>query len=321
MVKTYLVTGGCGFIGSHLVDALLADGHAVRVLDDLSTGSRDNLSATSEGSVSLTVGDVGDPDVVRACMDGVDGCYHLAAVASVTRSTEAWLDTHRANLGGTINVFDAAREGQSGKPVPVAYASSAAIYGDNPDLPLSEGSALLPLSPYGADKAGSELHARAGHAVFNISSTGFRFFNIFGPRQDPSSPYSGVISIFVDRILAGQPLTIFGDGNQTRDFVYVADVVRALQAGMGRAESVGGAPVLNVCTGLETSLLDLIAAIEAAANCTASTEFAEARSGDIRHSFGNPEALNTQLGVVADTTLVDGLRMLIDWRRQSRAAA
>jgi len=153
MVKTYLVTGGCGFIGSHLVDALLADGHSVRVLDDLSTGSRDNLS----GAASLMVGDVGDTDTVQHAMDGVDACFHLAAVASVARSTEAWLETHWTNLGGTINILECARGDDTQKPRPVVYASSAAVYGDNSNLPLAEDAPLAPLSPYGADKAGSEL--------------------------------------------------------------------------------------------------------------------------------------------------------------------
>ena len=320
MVKTYLVTGGCGFIGSHLVDALLADGHAVRVLDDLSTGSRDNLS----GAASLIVGTVADPEVVRGAMNVVDGCFHLAAIASVTRSTEAWYETHQVNLGGTINVFDAARSGGS-RTAPVIYASSAAIYGDNPALPLTENAGLRPLTPYGADKAGSELHAQAGAAVFGVPSVGFRFFNIFGPRQDPSSPYSGVISIFTDRILSGQPITVFGDGGQTRDFVYVGDVVRALVAGMSHAEQSRStpvpAPVLNVCTGQQISLLDLIQAIETASGLPAETTFAEARAGDIRHSCGDPGGLKEMLGVVAMTPLVDGLAALIDWRRQALAAA
>lgn len=325
MVKTYLVTGGCGFIGSHLVDALLASGHTVRVLDDLSTGSRDNLS----GAASLIVGTVADPDVVRDAMDGVDGCFHLAAIASVTRSTEAWFETHQVNLGGTINVFDAARQGsRSGsatKATPVIYASSAAIYGDNPALPLSEEAGLHPLTPYGADKAGSELHAQAGAAVFGVPNVGFRFFNIFGPRQDPSSPYSGVISIFTDRILSGLPITIFGDGGQTRDFVYVGDVVRALVAGMAQAEHAEAAavpaPVLNVCTGEQISLLDLIQAIEDASGLTAEIQFADARAGDIRHSCGDPTGLQKTLDVVATTPLVDGLAALVDWRRQILAAA
>lgn len=322
MVKTYLVTGGCGFIGSHLVDALLADGHTVRVLDDLSTGSRDNLS----GAASLIVGTVADPDVVRGAMDGVDGCFHLAAIASVTRSTEAWFETHQVNLGGTINVFDAARGASAGgRAAPVIYASSAAIYGDNPALPLTEDAGLRPLTPYGADKAGSELHAQAGAAVFGVPSVGFRFFNIFGPRQDPSSPYSGVISIFTDRILSGLPITIFGDGGQTRDFVYVGDVVRALVAGMKQAEraeeAAVPAPVLNVCTGQQISLLDLIQAIEAASGLSAETHFAEARAGDIRHSCGDPGGLQKTLDVVAATPLVDGLAALIEWRRHILAAA
>jgi UDP-glucose 4-epimerase len=224
----FLVTGGCGFIGSHLVVALVARGDRVRVLDDLSTGRRENLPP----GVELVLGDVADPAAVRVAMAGVQGCFHLAAIASVERGVREWLVTHRANLSGSITVFDVARA-EGG--VPVVYASSAAIYGDQKRLPVSEDAIPRPLSAYGADKLGSEQHALVAGQVHGVPTMGLRFFNVFGPRQDPKSPYSGVISIFCDRLSRGEPIDIFGDGSQTRDFIFVADVVAGLLAAMPAA--------------------------------------------------------------------------------------
>ncbi|MGB0629949.1 MAG: NAD-dependent epimerase/dehydratase family protein, partial [Alphaproteobacteria bacterium] len=242
-MANYLVTGGCGFIGSHLCDALQTAGHAVRILDDLSTGRRENVPAVGD----IVVGDVSDAETVTEAMADVDGCFHLAAIASVQRSNEEWSLTHRVNLTGTVNVLDAARTAKNGGPVPVVYASSAAVYGDNEDMPLTEDAETRPLTAYGADKLGCEQHARVAGTVHGVPTTGFRFFNIYGPRQDPGSPYSGVISIFADRLQAGDVATIFGDGEQVRDFVYVGDCVRFVIAGMEDASTE--ADVFNVCTG------------------------------------------------------------------------
>jgi UDP-glucose 4-epimerase len=294
----YLVTGGCGFIGSHLVEALLRAGHAVRVLDDLSTGHRHNLPP----GVELLEGDVADAALVRRAMAGMDGCFHLAAVASVERSNLDWLGTHRANLTGSICVFDAAREGRR----PVVYASSAAIYGDNPALPLAEDARPRPLSAYGADKLGSEQHALVAGLVHGVPSCGLRFFNVFGPRQDPRSPYSGVISIFCDRLRAGQGITVYGDGGQSRDFIYVGDVVRALRAAMDRAATT--APVFNVCTGRATTVLDLATTIARLLGRNPEIAFAPPRAGEIRESLGDPAAAMRALGFAAETSLEDGLR-------------
>ena len=301
----YLVTGGCGFIGSHLVEALLAAGHDVRVLDDLSTGKRSNLP---EGSVELVVGDVGDPAAVGAAMHGVDGCFHLAAIASVQLSNQDWVGTHRVNLTGAIAVLDAARTANGGEPVPVVYASSAAVYGDNENLPLAETELPRPLTAYGADKLGCELHATVAGAVHKVPTCGFRFFNVFGPRQDPNSPYSGVISIFAAKLRAGQPLTIYGDGHQTRDFVYVSDVVCHLLAGMEGASVA--APVFNVCTGRETSVSFLAETMAALLGAPLKLEFLPSRPGDIRHSLGSPANAVSALNVAAETTLASGLEQL-----------
>src|ERR1700733_8992720 len=236
-MSTYLATGGAGFIGSHLCEALVARGDTVRVLDDLSTGHRRNLPPTA----TLIVGDVADPATVAQAVDQVDGCFHLAAIASVERGVTDWLGTHRANLTGTVTVFDAIR--RQGNKIPVVYASSAAVYGDAVTVPIAEAEPCVPLSAYGADKYACEMHARVASHVHAIPTTGLRFFNVYGPRQDPRSPYSGVISIFCERVIRGAPIDVFGDGSQTRDFVYVADVVAALLSAMER--SLPGAPVFN----------------------------------------------------------------------------
>jgi UDP-glucose 4-epimerase len=301
----YLVTGGCGFIGSHLTDALLDAGHRVRILDDLSTGKRANVRDAAE----IVVGDVSRPDVVSHAMAGVDGCFHLAAIASVQRSNEEWGRTHAVNLTGAINVFDAARTAGAGGPVPVVYASSAAVYGDNPNVPLSEDAEKRPLTAYGADKLGCEQHARVAGNVHGVATTGFRFFNIYGPRQDPGSPYSGVISIFADRLASGRTATIYGDGLQVRDFVYVADCVRFVIAGMEKASTEAG--VFNVCTGKPASLLDLVGAMSQGGR-TLAVEHGPARVGDIRTSYGDPSRAEAAFGITAGTTLQDGLALLID---------
>jgi len=297
-MANYLVTGGCGFIGSHLCDRLLADGHRVRVLDNLSTGKRENLAA----GIELVVGDITDAALVRDALRGQDGCFHLAAVASVQRSVEDWVGTHATNLSGTVAILDAARHHGG---LPVVYASSAAVYGANPDTPLGESAATQPLSAYGADKLGCELHARVATRLFAVPTTGFRIFNVFGPRQDPSSPYSGVISIFSQRLARGQPITVFGDGLQSRDFVFVNDVV----AHFARAMETPAAEerVFNLCTGRSTTLLQLIATLGELLNIEPSVRHEPARPGDIRISLGRPDLARKALGIEARTALKDGL--------------
>lgn len=316
MPKQYLVTGGAGFIGSHLCDALVAQGHRVRVLDNLSTGRPHNLPPEAE----LIVGDVVDRDAVEKASEGIDGCFHLAAIASVARSIEDWLDTHRSNLDGTINVFEAARAAHAGgPPLPVVYASSAAVYGDNEALPLSEAAPFNPLTPYGADKAGSELHGKAAWNVFGIPNTGLRFFNVYGPRQDPLSPYSGVISIFAERLISGNPLRIYGDGRQTRDFIYVDDVVAALLAAM--ANCCDQATVYNVCTGTPNSINTLVNVLERVVGRKAFVQHDAPRHGDIARSCGDPSRMTRDLGVAARTPIEIGLTHLIEWQRRLASAA
>lgn len=297
-MSTYLVTGGAGFIGSHLADALLAAGHKVRVLDNLSTGRRENLDPRCD----LLVGDATDAETVQDAMQGMDGCYHLAAIASVMRANEDWVGTHRANQTATIQVFDAAR--RNGR-VPVVYASSAAIYGDQGDGAIREDAAPHPMTAYGADKLGSELHAAVGFGVHGVPSCGMRFFNVYGPRQDPSSPYSGVISIFCSRLRAGASVTLHGDGKQTRDFIYVGDVVRALMLAMERMHH--GASVYNVCTGQPTTIRQLARSIASLLGIAPLLGEGAARPSDIRHSVGDPGKAWLELAFRAETPLIVGL--------------
>ena len=311
-MSCYLVTGGCGFIGSHLVDALAAAGHAVRVLDDLSTGTTDHLPP----GATLLRGSVSDPALAREALAGADGCFHLAAIASVQRSEDEFLATHRVNLGGNLTLLDAIA---AGRRVPFVYASSAAAYGDCADLPIGEDSPRRPLSAYGADKLAGELHAAVASHVRGIPTTGLRFFNVYGPRQPPGSPYSGVVSIFADRIGRGLDVTVFGDGEQTRDLVAVADVVTALRRSMDLA--LPGAPVFNVCTGEATSVLQLAGAIAGLHGTAPVVRYGPPRQGEIRHSVGDPSRGRAALGLGDPVPLAEGLRALLGAAKRPGCAA
>jgi UDP-glucose 4-epimerase len=304
-MSIYLVTGGAGFIGSHLCDALAARGDTVRVLDDLSTGRRSNLPAAA----TLIEGDVADPALAFLALNGVDGCFHLAAIASVEKGVTDWLGTHHTNITGTISVFDAVR--RLGSKIPVVYASSAAVYGDVAATPIRESEPCVPLSAYGADKYSCELHARVASHVHGIPTVGLRLFNVYGPRQDPKSPYSGVISIFCERIAAGLPVTVFGDGQQTRDFVYVADVVQALLAAM--AVRPTGSPVFNVCSGVSTSVEALAHVIAQLAGKDLEVQTQPSRTGEIKHSLGVPSLANSVFGIQGRVPLHVGLSNVVAW--------
>jgi len=307
----FLVTGGAGFIGSHLVHALLEEGHAVRVLDDLSSGHRENLPQ----QVELAEADVTDPAAVESAIDDVDGCFHLAAIASVARSHRDWLRSHQVNLTGTINVFDRARPSRRRRELPVVYASTAAIYGNCGSFPVDEESPAAPLSAYGADKHACELHARVAGAIHGVPTVGLRFFNLYGPRQDPLSPYSGVISIFADRLLRGEPVEIFGDGEQARDFIYISDAVQALRRAMRVATT--GAFVFNVCTGKATSVSSLADTMAELCGTKLVARHRPARCGEVRISIGDPQRAVEQLGFTAQTTLADGLEVTLDALRRA----
>lgn len=299
-----LVTGGCGFIGSHVVDALIARGDTVHVLDDLSTGTRANLNSAAD----FTQGDVADDALFAKLAAEADGIIHLAAIASVPACEANWLHSHRTNAYGTVSALNAAR--LSTKRPRVVYASSAAVYGENPNLPLSETSEVNPISVYGMDKWLGEREASIAHKRFGVDSVGLRFFNVFGPRQDPASPYSGVISIFAHAAKRDMPISIFGDGEQTRDFIYVADIVHLILAALNAPT---GAHVVNGCTGRATSLNQLAAYLRSIAGVTLSATHSAERNGDIRHSLGNPDHAAHLLNFHAVTAFDDGLRHVWQW--------
>lgn len=297
----YLVTGGAGFIGSHLTELLLERGHQVTVIDNLSTGKKENLP----DSANLIIADVCDADAIAQCMENVDGCFHLAAIASVQASVTDWIGTHRTNLGGTISVLNAARARGTHRPTPVVLASSAAVYGNSTDLPLNEKSATSPTSAYGLDKLAGEMHGKLAWDMYQVPVSALRFFNVYGPRQDPSSPYSGVISIFFERIRNELPFTVFGDGLQSRDFIYVKDLVRYLYQEMQGLNE--GFVVTNICTGRETNLLNLIQALSYAHGKAAIYSHEAERPGDIKHSLGDPNQLKGRHPNIRPTELQDGI--------------
>jgi UDP-glucose 4-epimerase len=276
------------------------------VLDDLSTGLVQNLAP----GATLVEGCVTDPGTVARAMAGAQGVFHLAAIASVARANEEWLSTHKVNQAGTVTVFEAAAH--AGR-IPVVYASSAAVYGAQTALPLGEDVPPVPLTAYGADKLGSELHGRVATLIHGVATLGLRFFNVYGPRQQPGSPYSGVISIFADRVCRGLPLTLHGDGSQNRDFIYVGDVVRALGLAMDHCHGldVPAASVANVCTGQQTSIAALAEQLMVAAGKRVPLTFMAARPGDIPISVGDPKHAEALFGFRSTTPLADGLGTLL----------
>jgi UDP-glucose 4-epimerase len=303
-----LVTGGAGFIGSHLVEALAADGWHVRVLDDLSTGQADNLAGLA--GVDLVRGDVGDPDVVARVTHGAEVVFHLAALASVQRSVEAPADSHRICATGTLHVLDAARRAGVRR---VVYAGSASAYGIPTGDVQTEDDPVCPLSPYAAAKLAGEVYCQAFTSTYGLETLRLRFFNIFGPRQRADSPYSGVIAIFAAALSEGRTPAIFGDGQQTRDFTYVTDVVAALRLAAQRP-GVSGA-VCNVGTGRPTSLLDLVAALNRLLGTHVTPRHAEARAGDIRHSRADIGRARRLLGYEPGVAFEDGLARTLAWYR------
>jgi UDP-glucose 4-epimerase len=303
-----VVTGGAGFIGSHLVDRLLAGGDRVVVLDDFRTGRRANL-AQHAGNERLTIvtcdvshGIFAALAPLTARLGPVERIAHLAAQVSVVSSVDNPLVDMQVNYGGTLHVLEYARATGVKK---VVFASSAAVYGDSDALPVGEDTPTRPVSPYGIDKLASEMALDYYAAVHGVPTTALRFFNVYGPRQDPSSPYSGVISIFADRARAGKTLTIFGDGGQTRDFVYVGDVVRALAAALGDGNS---RLVANVAGGGEITVLELARTIVELCGNRSAIEHLPRRAGEIAKSRARVDRMREALGVVAEISLLDGLR-------------
>jgi UDP-glucose 4-epimerase len=308
-----LVTGGAGFIGSHLVEALLGRGHRVRVLDDLSSGHESNLRPFGR-SVAFQRGDCADEASARKACRGVDAVFHLAAMPSVTRSVEAPLASHRANGTATLTMLVAARDAGVERFV---YAGSSSVYGDTPELPKREGMPTRPLSPYGLGKLMGEHYVRLFSTLYGMQTLTLRYFNVFGPRQDASSPYSGVISLFVTALLAGRRPVIYGDGKQTRDFTYIANVVdanlRALRAQGLRGQS------LNVATGKRISLIELLRALSRELDVDLAPRYLPSRAGDIRHSQAAITAARRLLSYRPIVSFKDGIRMTASWYRRRDA--
>lgn len=303
---TYLVTGGAGFIGSHIVERLVSQGHRVRVLDNLSTGSLANLDAVAD-HVEFIEADLQDAEQVAHAVKGIDVIFHEAALASVPRSVARPVDTHHACATGTIVLADEARKAGVRR---IVYAASSSAYGNSPVMPKHESQLPEPLSPYAAAKLAGELYLESFAASYGIETVRLRYFNVFGPRQDPNGPYSAVIPRFISALLADKQPTIYGDGTQSRDFTYVGNVVSGNLLA-ATAPNVSG-KLYNVACGGTLSLLELLKEICDILDKPFAPEFAPPRVGDVLHSFADISAAQRDLGYRVETSLRDGLRRTVE---------
>ncbi len=310
-----LVTGGAGFIGSHLVEALLERGHTVRVLDNFSTGDLDNLHGV-RGQIHVLDGDITDLDAVRAAMKGVRFVFHQAALASVPRSVANPLATHQACVNGTLHVLMAAREAGVRR---VVYAASSSAYGGSRRLPKCEDDPTIPLSPYAVAKLAGEQYCAVFSGVYGLETVRLRYFNVFGPRQSPDNPYAAVIPKFIEAMTRGQSPVIHGDGEQSRDFTFVADVVRANLLA-SEAPGVSG-NVYNIACGRRTSLLQLVQHLNGLLGTNIKPKHIEPRPGDVPHSQASIERAVEDLGYKPTTDIATGLRRCLEWYQQRTPAA
>ena len=308
----YLVTGGAGFIGSHLAEELVRRGHRVRVLDNLSTGKRRNLEHLP--AVEFVEGDVADSAACARAVQGTEYVLHQAAIPSVPRSVLDPVASNRANLDGSLNILVAARDAGVRRLV---YAGSSAAYGDTPTLPKREDMATNPLSPYALQKLVAEQYCQMFTRLYGLETVTIRYFNVFGPRQDPGSPYSGVISLFATALLEGRQPTIYGDGGQTRDFTYVANVVDGVLRACDVPEASG--EVINVATGGRNSLNDLLKAMNHIVGTSIAAKYVEARAGDVRDSQADIAKARALLGYEPSVGLEKGLRLTLEWCGTARA--
>lgn len=309
----YLITGGAGFIGSNIAEELVQRGERVRVLDNFSTGKRENISVFVE-NVELVEGDLRDLPAVRQAAAGVDYILHLGALPSVQRSVDDPLTTHAVNATGTLNLLVAAREAGVRR---VVYAASSSAYGDSPTLPKREDMLPRPKSPYAVSKLTGEQYCQTFTEVYGLETVCLRYFNVFGPRQDPTSQYSGVIPLFITAMLRGEPPTVHGDGLQSRDFSYISNVVHANLLTVTAPDAAGR--VFNVACGERYTLLDMIAALNEILGTQIEPMYAEPRVGDVRHSLADISAAQEVLGYRVLVDFYDGLRRTVDWYREQIA--
>ncbi len=313
----YLITGGAGFIGSHLAQTLVTKGQDVVVLDNLAAGRRENLRAAENGPGRLTFmeGDIRDLDTCRRAVEGADYVLHQAARPSVQRSVENPLLSHEVNVTGGLNVLNAAREAGVKRFV---SASSSSVYGDRKplDAPKREDMESMPMSPYAANKVAMELYLRVFHKVYGLETVSLRYFNVFGPRQDPDSPYAAVIPRFLFTLLKGESPVIFGDGRQSRDFTWVGNVVAANLAACTAPGAAGRA--INVASSDSHDLLDLVAALRRLTGVKAEPSFGPSRTGDVRYSLADLALAKELLGFKVEVNFEQGLARLVDLARQGR---
>lgn len=309
-MANYLVTGGAGFIGSHISEELIRRGHAVRVVDSLITGFSRNLRP----GVEFVEGDLAQPAVARAAVAGMDYVIHQAAIPSVPRSVEKPEESHRANVDATLQVLLAARDAKVRR---VVFAGSSSVYGDTEVLPKTEAMPTRPLSPYALQKLMGEMYMQMFTRLYGLETVTTRYFNVFGPRQDPGSPYSGVISLFIKALSEGTRPVIYGDGGQTRDFTYVANVVDGV---LRCAETPGvGGEVFNIATNGRVSLNQLLEALKRIFGSDVEPIYKEARTGDVRDSQADITKAERLLGYRPTVSLEDGLRQTVDWYRSANA--
>jgi UDP-glucose 4-epimerase len=306
-----LVTGGAGFIGSHIAEALVKRGHRVRVLDDFFSGHRENLAAV-KGDVEIVRGDCADPRAAQRAVKGVEVVYHEGAIPSVARSVGDPLRSRRANGTATLTMLLAARDAGTRRFI---YASSSSVYGDTPTLPKRETMTPNPLSPYAAEKLSGEHYLRIFHRLFGLETLSLRYFNIFGPRQDPTSPYSGVISRFATALIARETPVIFGDGLQSRDFTYVGNVVDANLRALTARKLQGDA--VNIATGHRVTLRALLAQMARALGGSAKARHEPARAGDVRHSLADVSKAGRLLGYRPSIGIDEGLAKTMAWYRET----
>lgn len=305
----YLVTGGAGFIGSHIVEALLKEHHTVRVLDNLSTGKKENL-AHCDRCVFIE-GDIVDKDTVDAAVQGVDIIFHEAAMASVPKTIDDPVGSHEVNVTGALNIFEAARKHAVKR---VVYASSAAVYGEEPTLPKVENMRLQPTSFYGEHKIINEFYANLYSQLYGLETVGLRYFNVFGERQDPSSPYSGVISRFLDSYISNQRPTIFGDGEQSRDFIYVKDVVQANFLA-STVPNISGS-IFNIGTGNAITLNEIISILNKFFGVDFEPSYEKVRHGDIKYSYADISKAIDKLGLSVQYHFYEGIQKVIETLRR-----